>query len=187
MKNLKRMTQNGEPKILLDCDVVIHFLKGGKIMELPQIFPGRFVMLDKVKNELLKRSKNFLAINVFLVGAEVPVETMPTEQEIVKEYFSLKKVMDDGEAACLAVARFDKKYVASSNITQIATYCQSNGIVYYTTMDLLHEATVKGIMTDAECDVFIATVKSKDSRLPVSTIAQYRSMKGYNVGMSIVP
>ena len=38
----------GEPKILLDCDVIIHFLKGEKILELPQIFPGRFILLDKV-------------------------------------------------------------------------------------------------------------------------------------------
>ena len=42
------MSGTDEPKILLDCDVVIHFIKGGKIMELPTIFPGRFAMLDKV-------------------------------------------------------------------------------------------------------------------------------------------
>jgi hypothetical protein len=37
------MEKNGEPKILLDCDVVIHFIKGGEILELATIFPGRFV------------------------------------------------------------------------------------------------------------------------------------------------
>lgn len=180
------MSQNGEPKILLDCDVVIHFMKGGKILELAKIFPGRFVMLDKVKKELLKRDGNFLAINAFLQMAKVPEISMPTKEEIVKEYFTLKKIMDDGEAACLAVARFDNKYVASSNITQIATYCNANNIVFYTTMDLLHEATVKGVMTETECNLFIAEVKSKGSKLPCSTIAQYRSMKGYSVGVSIV-
>ena len=62
------MSGKDEPKILLDCDVVIHFIKGQKIMELPTIFPGRFVMLDKVYNELMKRSSNFLflvEINIF--------------------------------------------------------------------------------------------------------------------------
>jgi hypothetical protein len=54
------MSSNGEPKILLDCDVVIHFLKGGKILELPAIFPGRFIMLDKVHQELMKRNSNAL-------------------------------------------------------------------------------------------------------------------------------
>jgi hypothetical protein len=113
-----------EPKILLDCDVVIHFLKGGKILELPTIFPGRFVMLDKVHKELLKRNSNVLAIGVFLQSAGIPVIPMPTDEVIVKEYFSLRKVMDDGESACLAVARYTREYVASSNITQIANYCR---------------------------------------------------------------
>ena len=172
------MTTNGEPKILLDCDVVIHFLKGGKILELPTIFPGRFVMLDKVHNELQKRNSNVLAIGVFLAAGNVPVIAMPTDPEILKEYLVLKKSMDDGEAACLAVARFRKEYVASSNIRDIAAYCQANSIVYYTTMDLLQEATVKGIMTDTECNLFIAEVKSKGSRLPCNTIVEYRKLKG---------
>lgn len=171
------MEKNSEPKILLDCDVIIHFLKGGKILELPKIFPGRFVILDKVKKELLKRNSNFLAINAFLILGPVEEMPMPVEEVIVKEYFALKKIMDDGEAACLAVARYSKKYVASSNISQIATYCMQNGIGYYTTMDLLQEATVKGIMSDADCDAFITEVKNRGSRLPCNTIDQYRKMK----------
>lgn len=172
------METNGEPKILLDCDVVIHFLKGGKIMELPTIFPGRFVMLDKVQRELHKRNSNALAIGIFLAAGHIPVFEMPKDERIVKEYLMLKKLMDDGEAACLAVAKFQKEYVASSNITQIAAYCTQNGIVYYTTMDLLHEATEKEIMTDAECDQFISEVKNRGSKLPCNTIAAYRKMKG---------
>lgn len=175
------MKTNGAPKILLDCDVVIHFLKGGKILELPTIFPGRFVMLDKVQNELHKRNSNVLAIGAFLAAGNIPVIPMPTDTDIVREYLTLKKTMDDGEAACLAVARFRKEFVASSNIRQIADYCETNGIVYYTTMDLLQEATVKGIMTDTECNLFIVEVKSKGSRPPCNTIAEYRKRKGIAV------
>jgi hypothetical protein len=181
MRKLMKMETNGEPKILLDGDVIIHFMKGGRILELPQIFPGRFVMLEKVRSELYKRSGNGLAIPIFLQSGKIPVIPMPTDKEIVAEYLKLKKVMDDGEAACLSVARFKKEYVASSNITQISNYCKSNGIVYYTTMDLLHEATVKGVMTDTECDQFIQEVKSRDSKLPCNTIAEYRKMKGIAV------
>jgi len=172
------MNSTGEPKILLDCDVVIHFLKGGKILELPTIFPGRFVMLEKVHNELLKRNSNALAIGVFLGLGKIPVLPMPTDPVIVKEYFSLRRRMDDGESACLAVAKHRREFVASSNITQIADYCRENGIVYYTTMDLLVEATVKGIMTDGECNAFIQEVITKGSRLPNMTITQYRRSKG---------
>jgi predicted nucleic acid-binding protein len=174
---MKTMEKNGEPPILLDCDVVIHFLKGGKIMELPQIFPSRFVMLDKVKAELHKRDSNVLAIGAFLAGAGVPVIPMPSCAETLKEYLALKKIMDDGEAACLAVAKCSKQYVASSNITQISDYCNLHGIKIYTTMDLLVEAVAKGVMTEAEADVFITEVKNKRSRLPCNTLAEYRKMK----------
>lgn len=40
---------NPQPRILLDCDVIIHFTKAGKQLLLPKIFPNRFVILDKVK------------------------------------------------------------------------------------------------------------------------------------------
>lgn len=168
------MSGNGEPKILLDCDVFIHFLKGVKILELPKIFPGRFVMLDKIKAELLKRNSNNLAVGVFLIAAGVPVIPMPTEEPIVREYFQLRKTMDDGEAACLAMARFNKEYVASSNITLIADYCQANDIVYYTTMDLLHEAMVMGVITEDEADGFVKEVITKGSKLPSMSMADYR-------------
>jgi predicted nucleic acid-binding protein len=175
------MNSTGEPRILLDCDVVIHFLKGGKILELPTIFSGRFVMPEKVHNELLKRNSNALAIGVFLGLAKIPVLPMPADPDIVKEYFSLRRIMDDGESACLAVAKYRREFVASSNITQIATDCKENSIVLYTTMDLLVEATKKGVMTDVECDAFIREVRSKGSRLPDMTIAQYRQTKVYRI------
>lgn len=163
-----------EPKILLDCDVVIHFIKGQKIMELPAIFPGRFVMLDKVHGELMKRSGNFLAIGVFLMSSGIPVIPMPMDDAVKKEYFTLKKLMDDGESACLSVARHCQQYVASSNITQIAEYCRKHSIMYYTTMDLLVEAVAKKVLTEAEADQFIQDVLSRGSRLPNIRIRDYK-------------
>lgn len=167
----------GEPKILLDCDVFIHFLKGGRIYELFKIFPGRFVMLDKVKKELLKRDSNHLAVAVVFGTADIEELAMPTDQEIVKEYFALKRQMDDGEAACLSVARFRKEFVASSNITQISGYCATHHIGLYTTMDLLLEACERGVLTEGECDRFIAEVRSKNSKLPCNTLAEYKKIK----------
>lgn len=167
----------GEPKILLDCDVFIHFLKGGRIYELFKIFPGRFVMLDKVKKELLKRDSNHLTVAIVFGMTDIEELVMPTDLEIVKEYFALKRQMDDGEAACLSVARFRKEFVASSNITQISKYCATHQIGLYTTMDLLLEACARGVLSEKECDQFIAEVRSKNSKLPCNTLAEYKKMK----------
>lgn len=172
--------KSNEPKILLDSDVVIHFVKGGKQLLLPKIYPDRFVMLDKVHKELTVRNSKALPINNFLDWCKIPVIGMPTEKEILKEYARLKNELDDGEAACLAVARFKKDYVASSNLSDIYSYCKEHGIIYYTTMDLLLALYNQGLMDEAECDLFIYDVKTKGSKLidKIDKIEDYKKMKG---------
>ena len=88
--------QKDDPKILLDADVVIHFVKAGYQMKLTAIFPGRLVMLDKVKQELVKRKSEALGIENFLNWCKIPVEAMPKDIDILREYAVLKKLR--GEA-----------------------------------------------------------------------------------------
>lgn len=169
--------QKVEPKILLDADVVIHFIKAGYQMKLTAIFPGRLVMLDKVKQELLKRKSEALGIENFLAWCKMPVEPMPKDIEILKEYAFLKKSRGEGESACMAVAKFRKEYIASSNIIDIKDYCDKHSIVYYTTMDVLEIAIINSVLTEKECDKFISEVKSKGSKLPCNTMKEYKSLK----------
>ena len=64
---------NPQPRILLDCDVIIHFTKAGKQLLLPKIFPNRFVILDKVKAELDKRKKSMVALDNFIEWSKIEV------------------------------------------------------------------------------------------------------------------
>lgn len=165
--------KDGKPKILLDCDVVIHFTKAGKQLLLPKIYPGQFIMLSKVYQELERRKSTLAALNNFLQWSGIEVVDMPKSIDIIREYALLRKTMGDGEAACLAVARHTKDCVASSNLKDIKAYCELHQIVYLTTMDILAEAYKQGIMNEAECDQFIYDVVSKDSKLPFRTIQEY--------------
>ena len=107
--------------ILIDADVVSHFITGGQIMLLPSIFPYRIKILDKVYAELArfpnkrKEVQNLLNFNLF--------EIMPFPEddiEVRKEYFYLKKMRFKGcESACLAV-RKSNDILASSNLRDIA-------------------------------------------------------------------
>ncbi|WP_445454967.1 hypothetical protein [Flavobacterium sp. HNIBRBA15423] len=166
---------SNEPRILLDCDVIIHFTKGGQQLLLPKIFPNRFVILDKVKEELNKRKKSIVALENFIEWTKIEVIPFPKDVSIIKEYAKLKYNMGDGEAACMAVAKYTKDYIASSNLKDIKDYCDYNGIVYLTTMDILLEAYQKAILTEIQCNMFIQEVKSKDSKLidGIDTIKQY--------------
>lgn len=171
------MSKKNEPNILLDADVVRHFLNGNRIHQLTAIFPRRLVMLDKVKQELCRSKGLALPVTNFLTQFKIPLLDFPARSEIMREYAQLKKQFGEGESACMAVARFDHAYIASSNLKDIKAYCQQHGIKYYTTMDLLQEAINKSILTEAECNQFITDVKAKGSKLPCNTMAEYSKLK----------
>lgn len=176
---MKMAKKSNDPKILLDCDVIIHFIKAGKQLLLPKIFPERFVILDKVKAELDKHKSSRTSIDNFIIWSKIPIIKMPINIDIIKEYSLLKKTKGDGEAACMAVARHTKDYIASSNLSDIATYCKQHGIVYLTTMDILLQAYSSGVMNEAECDGFIKEVKDKKSKLiyNINSIKAYEKQK----------
>lgn len=176
---MKMTKKSNEPKILLDCDVIIHFIKGGSQLLLPKIFPERFVILDKVKGELDKHKSNGTQIQNFIQWSKIPIMTMPSDLNIIKEYGLLKKTMGEGEAACLAMARYTYDYIASSNLRDIKDYCERHAIIYMTTMDILLQAYKSGIMDEAACDTFIKEVKDKKSRLinSIDSIIAYEKVK----------
>lgn len=170
---------SSKTKILLDCDVIIHFVKAGQQLLLPKIFPEQFVILDKVKAELDKHKSSKTSIDNFIIWSKIPIIPMPRNVEIIKEYSLLKKSLGDGEAACLAVARHTNDFIASSNLKDIKNYCDLHGIVYLTTMDILLHAFTSNIMNEQQCNEFIKEVKDKKSKLiyDIDSITDYLSYK----------
>jgi hypothetical protein len=167
------MSKKNEPKILLDSDVVRHFLNGNRIHQLSAIFPDRFVILDKVKNELCRSKSLVTPVTNFLFMFKIPIIEFPNRGDIIKEYARLLRKFGEGESACMAVARFENKYIASSNLKDIKSYCVEHEIVYYTTMDILLEGLNQRILSEEECDQFIFDVKSKGSKLPCDSMREY--------------
>lgn len=163
-----------DPQILLDADVIRHFLNGGRIFDLPKIFPNQFVILDIVKDELIRSKSLKQSVENFLDYSKIEIVSFPSKLEIIKEYAQLKQQFGEGESACMAVARFEKKYIASSNLKDIKAYCKTYAIIYYTTMDLLCIAMEKKILTNEDCNEFIKKVKEKGSKLPCDTIEEFQ-------------
>ena len=165
--------------ILIDADVVSHFITGGEVTILPAVFPGNPIyILDKVYAELqqwpssaMQREVGLLISNRILQLMDFPEEN----DEIKREYFWIKNMQfrGDGESACLAVARFNKNVLASSNLRDIKNYCTMHKIDYLTTMDFLCEALRKGIFTTERCNTFIGKVLSAGSKLPVKSVTAY--------------
>jgi predicted nucleic acid-binding protein len=168
-----------DTKILLDSDVIRHFIKGEKLQLLFSMYGDHLVIVDVVKNELLRSGQIVTQVSNFISFNSIEVLTFPTDNfEILREFSRLKKRFGDGESACMAIAKFQRHIIASSNLRDIKLYCENNKIMYKTTMDILMDALDKEMLTEDECNEFISQVKKRNSKLPVNTIDEYRGMKG---------
>jgi hypothetical protein len=165
------------PKLILtDADVVSHFISAGEILFLPKIFPIPVKLLDKVYAELSRWPSRKQEVDNLLNFRLLEVIPFPEENpEIVKEFFWIQNMLDKGvgESACMAVARYTKNVLASSNLRDIKPYCERHRIQYLTTMDFLCQALATGLFDLARCDAFIQAVRSKGQKLPVDKMSAF--------------
>ncbi|MBT3386273.1 MAG: hypothetical protein HN778_02380 [Prolixibacteraceae bacterium] len=159
-------------KIILDADVIIHFVKGGLIGIMPNIFANKMYVPDVVYRESLSVKYQTPINNLFNFKLVEELE-IKSDLKVFSEYNRLKKRFGKGESACMAYCRFNKDVIGSSNLKDITNYCAEHGIVYLTTMDFLVEAFRTKKLSEAECDEFIYKVKLKNSKLPCNTIFEY--------------
>ncbi|WP_319229957.1 hypothetical protein [Draconibacterium orientale] len=163
-------------KIILDADVIIHFVKGDLIGVLPNILPNKMYVPDVVYQESLSRQYQIPIDNLFNFRLVHELE-IKSDIKVFTEYNRLKKLFGKGESACMAYCRYNDDVIGSSNLKDITNYCIEHGIAFLTTMEFLEVAYVGGKLTEAECDEFIDKVKLKKSKLPCNTIAEYLAKK----------
>ncbi len=165
--------------ILADADVISHFITADEASSVHLIFPDNPIhILDKVHAELQnwKNKKVGFIVSELLSKRHIRLIDFPDDnEEIKKEYFWIKKMQfkGDGESACLAVARYYKNILASSNLKDIKNYCTMHKIDYLTTMDFLCHALNTGVFDEARCDAFLQKVITAGGKLPVKKMKDY--------------
>ncbi|HOW38935.1 MAG TPA: hypothetical protein PL123_00215 [Bacteroidales bacterium] len=169
--------------VLLDADVISHFISCNEILFLHKILdPHPIAILDNVYNEVARiSSRKIILDNLLKSIREVNIMAFPTgDIDIKKEFALIKKInplIGEGERACMAVAKYNKNIIASSNFRDIAPYCEANNILFLGTLDILAIALQKGIFDSARCNTFITTAKTvNNARFPssVKTINDYK-------------
>ena len=171
-----KTNRTAKTKIILDSDVVIHFIKGEHLYNLPKIFPQyQYIILDIVfKNELAKnnQTKTQLQNHIHLLKS-ISIETWTPDYEMMKEFSLLNQRFGTGESACLVYCKYNHNVLASSNLRDTKDYCEKHQITYLTTMDFLYYAMKRKIMTEEECDKFITSVLSEGSKLPIKRMKDF--------------
>ena len=163
-------------KIVLDADIIIHFIKAGQFATLLDIFPEyEYLILDIVYNEVTvsRSSKTLIDNTLNFLDNRISLIRFSPKGESRLEYAKLISTLGRGESACMVYCRDNCDVLGSSNLRDIREYCEKNMITYLTTLDFLYYAYVRKKITEDECKSFIAEVNSKGSRLPVVDILSY--------------
>lgn len=166
--------------ILLDADIVSHFLVAGCINLLSRIFESPKVILQAVFDELSKFAAK--RIEVESLEYRYNLRTMPfpeDDERVFSEYFRIRNSLfcGAGETQIMAVARYYGHVVASSNIADVRRYCEEHGIRLLTTMDFLDQALADDLMAPADVDAFLKAVRAADGRLPCGTWLDYEARR----------
>ena len=172
--------------ILVDADVISHFIATGHIYELNEILsPHQLYAVDNVYREATRhpsddRRKEKVDEWLFKSKAcRVPFPSL--NLNVKREFFRLKhenRLLGDGECACMAMARFGREVIASSNFRDVAPYCDTNGIEYIGVMDILLIAMNKGYWDATQCIQFMMdALRENNARFPKSRIEDYKTDK----------
>lgn len=168
--------------ILVDADVISHFVATGHIFDLNEILaPHHLLIVDNVYREATyhpwdnSRKKD---VDNWLAKSNAQSICFPKlNKKVVSEFYRLKhvnKLLGDGEYACMSMAKFGQEVIASSNFRDVAGYCDANGIEYIGVMDILTIAMNKKFWDVAQCNAFIKNaVAANDARFPVYDIRNY--------------
>lgn len=165
-------------KIVLDADVIIHFVKAGQFSLLLNIFPEyQYLILDVVYDEVTinKATKTQIDNTLNFFGSQITNVKFAPKGESRLEYARLRSslLLGKGESACMVYCRDNQDVLGSSNLKDIKEYCANNRITYLTTVDFLYYAFVRKKMTKEDVDSFVTEVISKGSKLPAVDIEHY--------------
>lgn len=169
------MEKTDQPKIILvDCDVISHFITNNCLDDLPKILaPHHCTILDYVYYEATRQLLRKAFVDKLIKNGDFILMAFPSADLAIKEEFAKIKsynyLIGDGERACMAVAKHNKNIIASSNFKDIVPYCDKHGIFYLGTLDILSIAVTKGIYDETQCDRFIQdAIKFNKARFPGS-------------------
>lgn len=156
--------------LVFDADVIIHFIRGGQIDLLFDLFDNDSIILDRVYNELKRFKGTKEIIDELRDQNKFRVISIVADFEYLSSYtyYSEERFRGPGESACLAYCTLHDDVVASSNLSDIRDICEEEEIDYLTTYDFLEKAVNSHGWTIDDCESFISTVNSKGSRLTIT-------------------
>lgn len=153
---------------------------------LPQLYPGRIVVPKPVYTELSRPNTPHLKarVDALVANGQVMIQDIDVSSEAYQIYYQLTeapeaghKVIGNGEAASISLAKQYGGIVASNNLRDIQVYISEFGLQHTTTGNILVDAYNRKIITEAEGNCIWAQMIAKRRKLGAATFTDYLKLK----------
>lgn len=172
--------------LFFDTDCISAFLWVRNESLLPKLYPGKIVIPRPVYTELCRPTMPHLKqrIDALLAQNLISIRDIEIDSDEYSTYYQLTeapakghKIIGNGEAASIALAKKYNGIVASNNLRDIKVYISEFGLNHTTTSDILVDAYNKGLITEDEANAIWSGMLSKRRKLGASSFTEYLKSK----------
>lgn len=174
-------------KIFFDTDCLSAFLWVNNESLLPILYPGKIVIPEQVYVELSNPRVSHLKnrIDELVKAKKVTIQEIDISSDEYQIYYKLTeapdsghKIIGNGEAASIALAKRYNGIVASNNLKDIQIYIDEFNLQHKTTGDILVEAYNLKLITEEKGNYIWEQMINKRRKLGANTFSEYLKNKG---------
>lgn len=168
--------------LFFDSDCISAFLWVNGQSLLTQLYSKRIVIPQQVYNELSSVPHLRQRIDTLVQAQEAEIMDMDISKEEYKLYIQMTtepekgyKIIGDGEAASIALAKENNGVLASNNLRDINQYVEKYNLPHVTTGDILIDALNNGLITESDGNQVWANMIAKRRKLGAQSFTEYLS------------
>lgn len=169
------MTENTESELFFfDTDCISTFLVVDKVSLITQLYGAKIVIPGVVQRELLEYGNESMANKInnffaFKIGEVMDIEAGSEDDKLFRQLTSRRrsdKLIGDGEAACICLAKHYNGFIVSSNLRDVMFYVQKYNLNHLMTGDILTDAVDKNLITMDKASEIWESIKDAGRRIP---------------------
>lgn len=178
MKEMRTLTKD----IFIDTDCISAFLWVHDESLLAQLYPGQVVMPKPVYDEIDRPQLAWMKqrVDSMIMAGQLKVMELDSGTEEFDLFYKFTqrpeqghKIIGDGEASSIALAKAKNGIVASNNFRDTISYVKEYNLEYTTTGMIMIEAFKRGIITEDEGNTLWAKMLSKRRKLGADSFSEY--------------
>lgn len=170
--------------LFFDNDCLSAFLWVGNESLLVKLYPGRIIIPQRVYDELSNPCVSHLKQRIDALvssndATRMSIEVGSKEYTIYRKLTSMPdtghKIIGDGEAAAIALAKCNDGILASNNLKDIVDYVKYYSLRHLTTGGILKEALDLGFINESQGNVIWNNMLRKRRKLGYATFSCFLS------------